>query len=102
MRLTSFLAFGTVLFVSLNLTGCVPGPPPPPPKPKPMVNYYQQGYNDGCWTKRHAGMKKNHYLYDHYYSYRKGWNKGYNVCKPMVKPLPLPPVKPKPKPLPKI
>ena len=64
---------------------------PVPLKPVPVVqNRYQQGYNDGCWSKRHAGTKKNYNLYNNNYTYRNGWNKGYNVCKPYVKPLPKP------------
>lgn len=89
MRLLSLLTLATALFVSLNLTGCVPPPPPGPypgTPPGPSVNYYQKGYNDGCWTKRHAGARKNQYLYNHHYSYRNGWHKGYNQCKPGPKP----------------
>jgi len=92
MRIWSFIALGTALFVSLHLTGCAPAPVPPPPKPKPAVNYYHQGYDDGCWTKRHPGVRKNQYLYNKYHSYRNGWNKGYNTCKPMMKPKPKPAV----------
>ncbi|MEJ2488932.1 MAG: hypothetical protein P8Y50_03880 [Sulfurovaceae bacterium] len=44
------------------------------------TNFYQQGKNDGCWSKQHPGTKKNIYLYNHNSNYRNGWKYGYSHC----------------------
>ena len=44
-------------------------------------NYYNMGYNDGCWTKRYRGIRKNQALYDNNRKYRRGWNNGFRECR---------------------
>lgn len=44
-------------------------------------SYYQNGYSDGCWSRRYPGTRKNSYQYKYNSSYRSGWNKGYSDCR---------------------
>ena len=64
------------LFMMFIVAGCVPpqGIILAPGANGTMVNgSYQQGENDGCWSKQHAGTKKDTYLYNHSGNYRDGW-----------------------------
>lgn len=44
-------------------------------------NNYNNGYSDGCWSRRNVGTRKNSYQYNHNSSYRNGWNNGYYECR---------------------